>query len=155
MFVITKQIERRLFSNFTSTAYTKSNVSASSASGMSYTKRRKMEWVYHGALRNTTAHWNDSRQFPSSPRVLLRPVQKCLLQSNARRHHQDPRTSFSTKEICGWRSQWPLQNQGRWHQPRGLRSLCASPLPRILADWRGMTDGVESHSDEVKLSVHH
>ncbi len=80
--------------------------------------------------------------------VHLRPVQKVMLQSSTRRHHQDRRTSFSPKEICDWRSQRLCQNY-----VCGLRPSCASPLPRRPADWRDGTDRAGNHGDEVKLTV--
>ncbi len=63
-------------------------------------EKGKQKWAYHGALGNTTAHWNGSREF-STDVYSRESYKKSMLYSTARRHHQDRSTSFSPKEICG------------------------------------------------------
>ncbi len=46
------------------TSCAKSSVSAwSSSKGEAVQEKEKEEWAFHGALRNTTAHWKGSREF--------------------------------------------------------------------------------------------
>ncbi len=66
-------------------------------------------------------------------RALSNLVQKGMLHSAARQDHQDQNTSYSPREICGWRGQGPSQ------------------LPRRPFDRYNMTDGVGNQVDRVKL----